>query len=114
MNYHSTSIIHKNAFIGKNVEIGPFSIIEEYVEIGDNTKIGPNVLIRNYTSIGKDCKIFNGSVIGEVPMDLKFAGEKSKLIIVKDAGHSCFDTNNAIQLIKAQKYFSNKFKHLIM
>jgi len=78
---HKTSIVHKNALIGKNVEIGPFSIIEEHVEIGDNTKIGPNVLIRNYTSIGMDCNIFNGAVIGEVPMDLKFDGEDSKLII---------------------------------
>jgi UDP-N-acetylglucosamine acyltransferase len=78
---HNTSIVHKNALIGKNVEVGPFSIIEEHVEIGDNTKIGPNVLIRNYTSIGSDCEIFNGAVIGEVPMDLKFNDEDSKLII---------------------------------
>ena len=78
---HKTSIVHENALIGENVEIGPFSIIEEHVEIGDNTKIGPNVLVRNYTSIGMDCKIFNGAVIGEVPMDLKFNGEDSKLII---------------------------------
>ena len=78
---HKTSIVHENALIGKNVEIGPFSIIEEHVEIGDNTKIGPNVLIRNYTSIGMDCDIFNGAVIGEVPMDLKFDGEESRLTI---------------------------------
>ena len=80
-NIHKTSIVHKNALIGDNVEIGPFSIIEEYVEIGNNTKIGPNVLIRDYTTIGKDCEIFNGAVIGEIPMDLKFKGEDSKLII---------------------------------
>ena len=78
---HKTSIVHENALIGENVEIGPFSIIEQHVEIGDNTKIGPNVLVRNYTSIGMDCKIFNGAVIGEVPMDLKFNGEDSKLTI---------------------------------
>jgi len=78
---HKTAIVHKNALIGKNVEIGPFSIIEEHVQIGDNTKIGPNVLVRNYTSIGMDCEVFNGAVIGEIPMDLKFNGEDSKLII---------------------------------
>ena len=78
---HKTSIIHENANIGKNVEVGPFSIIEKNVEIGDNTKIGPNAVIRKYTSIGKDCKIFNGAIVGEVPMDLKFKGENSKLVI---------------------------------
>ena len=71
-NIHKTSIVHKDALIGENVEIGPFSIIEEHVKIGDNTKIGPNVLIRNYTTIGQDCEIFNGAVVGEIPMDLKF------------------------------------------
>ena len=78
---HPTAIIDKNALIGKNVDIGPFTIIEQNTKIGDNTKIGPNVLIREYSSIGSDCNIFNGAVIGEIPMDLKFNGEKSKLII---------------------------------
>ena len=78
---HPSAIVDKKSDIGKNVEIGPFSIIEENVKIGDNTKIGPNALIRSYTSIGAGCSIFNGAVIGEIPMDLKFDGEKSKLVI---------------------------------
>tara|TARA_B100001750_G_C15487318_1_gene589079 strand:+ start:904 stop:1674 length:771 start_codon:yes stop_codon:yes gene_type:complete len=78
---HPSAIVDKKSDIGKNVEIGPFSIIEENVKIGDNTKIGPNALIRSYTSIGTGCSIFNGAVIGEIPMDLKFDGEKSKLVI---------------------------------
>ncbi len=80
-NIHSSAIIHPKSKIGKNVEIGPFSIIENNVSIGDNTIIGPNVLIRKFCDIGEECKIFNGAVLGEVPMDLKFNGEKSKLII---------------------------------
>ena len=80
-NIHPTAIVDKNAFLGKNVKVGPFTIIDESVEIGDNVEIGPNVLIRKYTSIGNNCNIFNGAVIGEIPMDLKFSGEKSKLVI---------------------------------
>jgi len=80
-NIHSTSLIDKNAILGNNIEVGPFSIIEEDVKIGDNTKIGPNALIRKHTTIGNDCNIFNSAVIGEIPMDLKFDGEKSELII---------------------------------
>ena len=80
-NIHSTAIIDEGAIIGNNVEVGPFSVIEGDVKIGDNTKIGPNALIRKYSSIGNDCNIFNGAVIGEIPMDLKFDGEESKIII---------------------------------
>ena len=31
--------------------------------------------------IGEKCKIYHGAVLGEIPQDLKFNGEKSELII---------------------------------
>ena len=39
MKIHNTSIIHKNAVIEDNVEIGPYCIIDENVVIGSGTKI---------------------------------------------------------------------------
>ena len=78
---HSTAIVDKDSVIGENVEIGPFSIVEKNVIIGDNTKISSHVLIKEYSTIGSECQIFKGAVIGEVPMDLKFEGEKSSLKI---------------------------------
>tara|TARA_B100001250_G_scaffold15990_1_gene13871 strand:- start:1180 stop:1893 length:714 start_codon:yes stop_codon:yes gene_type:complete len=63
------------------VYIGHFVIIEENVTIGDDTWIDANSHIKSYTTIGEKCKIFNGAVVGEIPQDLKFKGEKSKLII---------------------------------
>ncbi|MAV65231.1 MAG: acyl-[acyl-carrier-protein]--UDP-N-acetylglucosamine O-acyltransferase [Candidatus Marinimicrobia bacterium] len=81
MSIHETAIVDKKAKIGKNVYVGPFSIIQGRVKIGDNTKIGSNVLIKDFSDIGSNCNIFNGAVIGELPMDLKFEGEKSKMIV---------------------------------
>jgi UDP-N-acetylglucosamine acyltransferase len=63
------------------VYVGPFAIIEKDVTIGDNTWIDAHAHIKSFTTIGKDCKIFNGAVLGEIPQDLKFGGEKSELII---------------------------------
>ena len=78
---HSTAIVDKDAIIGDNVEIGPFSIVEKNVKIGDNTKISSSALIKEYSTIGSECQIFKGAVIGEIPMDLKFEGEESRLEI---------------------------------
>ena len=78
---HPTAIVHKEAKIGDNVKIGPFSIVEKNTSIGDNTEIGSSVLIKEFSSIGQECKIFKGAVVGEIPMDLKFEGEKSSLQI---------------------------------
>jgi len=79
--FHKTALINNNAQIGKNVTIGPFSIIDDNVIIGDNTVVYPYVHIKSNTIIGKNNKIFQGSVLGEDPQDLKYNGEKTFLEI---------------------------------
>ena len=78
---HQTAIISSKSIIGKNVFIGPYCIIDDDVIIGDNTRIDAHTIIRSYTTIGQNCHIFSNCVIGEIPQDKKFEGEKSKLII---------------------------------
>lgn len=73
--------VHPQAKIGENVTIEAFSVVYEDVEIGDNTHIMPNVTIFNGSRIGKGCKIFPGAVIGAIPQDLKYVGEKTTAII---------------------------------
>jgi UDP-N-acetylglucosamine acyltransferase len=81
MKQHQFSVIHPNAKIGENVEIGPFTYIEEDVVIGDNTWIGPNVSIMNGTRMGSGCKVFQGAIVGNIPQDLKFNNEITYLEI---------------------------------
>lgn len=81
MNQHPFSVIHPNAKIGKNVEIGPFTYIEEDVVIGDGTWIGPNVSIMNGTRMGENCRVFQGAIVGSIPQDLKFNNEITYLEI---------------------------------
>lgn len=78
---HSTAIIDPTAKIGKNVEIGAFSIIGADVEIGDDSWIGPHVVIKGPTTIGKQNRIYQFSSIGEDPQDKKYAGEPTRLEI---------------------------------
>ena len=60
-----TSGVNENAYvdskakIGKNVTIGPFSVIEAGVIIGDDSNIGSHTVIDQKTTIGKNCKIFS-------------------------------------------------------
>ena len=79
--FHKTALINNNAKIGKNVTVGPYSIIDDNVIIGDNTVVYPYVHIKSNTIIGKNNKIFQGSVLGEDPQDLKYSGEKTFLEI---------------------------------
>ena len=78
---HQMAVVHPDAQIGENVEIGPFSVIERDVVIGDGTVIMNNVTILNGARIGKNCRIFPGAVIAGIPQDLKFKGEETLAII---------------------------------
>ena len=78
---HETAIIHPNAVLGKNVEIGPYAVIDEEVVIGDNCKIGAHAVIHKYTTVGKNCKFFPGCSIGADPQDLKFEDEETSTVI---------------------------------
>jgi UDP-N-acetylglucosamine acyltransferase len=78
---HSTAIISKKAKLGKNVSVGPYSIIEDNVIIGDETKIGAYCVIHSNSSIGKFCNLFTGAIVGSPPQDLKYKGAKSYLEI---------------------------------
>ncbi len=73
--------VSPQANIANNVVIDPFVTIHSNVEIGEGTWIGSNVTIFPGTFIGKNCKIFPGAVLGAVPQDLKFGGEKTKVVI---------------------------------
>lgn len=84
MSIHQFAVVHKNARIGENVTIGPFAVIGEHVVIGDGCEIGPHVMIDGDTEIGERCKFYTGAVIGSPPQDLKYKGEKTRLVIGND------------------------------
>ncbi|NOZ83696.1 MAG: acyl-ACP--UDP-N-acetylglucosamine O-acyltransferase [Epsilonproteobacteria bacterium] len=78
-NIHPTAIIDKTAKIGKNVEIGPYAVVEADTEIKDGCRVSNFATVAQYTHLGKGCTLFPHAVVGTVPQDLKFHGEKSFL-----------------------------------
>lgn len=77
MKIHETAVVSPKAELGRDVVVGPYSVINEGATVGDSTVIGAHVLIDKWTTIGKENKIFTGAVIGTESQDLKFMGEKS-------------------------------------
>lgn len=81
MKIHPTALISPDAKLAEGVEVGPFSLVGPDVNIGKNTVIGPHVVIQEQTDIGENCKIAQFCSIGGDPQDLKFRGEKTRVII---------------------------------
>jgi UDP-N-acetylglucosamine acyltransferase len=76
MTVHPTAIVSKNAQLGPGVCVGAYTLIGDGVTIGSGTNVGAHCVIEGNTRIGKDCRIFTGAVIGSIPQDLKFKGER--------------------------------------
>jgi len=78
---HQTAIIEDGAKIGEDVTIGPYSIIGGEVELGNGVEIISHAVVQGRTTVGENTQIFPFASIGHQPQDLKYAGEKSGLII---------------------------------
>lgn len=78
---HATSLVHPNAHLGRQVEIGAFCIVEEEVEIGDGTVLGHHVVVRGHTRLGRNNRIHSFACLGEPPQDKKYRGEPTRLEI---------------------------------
>lgn len=78
---HPSAIIEDGATIGAGCIIGPFCVIGSQVQLGAGVELKSHVVITGRTSIGEDTVVFSFAVIGEIPQDLKFKGEASRLEI---------------------------------
>ena len=78
---HPSAIVEPGAQIADNVSIGPFSYIGSEVSLHSGVQIKSHVVVTGKTNIGEKTIIYPFAVIGEIPQDLKFAGEKTFLNI---------------------------------
>ena len=81
---HKTAIVDSKAKISSSVKIGPYTVIGPNVEIDDNVIIHSHVNISGNTKIGDGTIIFPFASIGNVPQDLKYKGEDTKLEVGKN------------------------------
>ena len=78
---HPSAIVEEGAEIGADVRIGPFSVIGPEVVLGAGVEVKSHVVITGRTSLGAGTVVFPFAVLGEIPQDLKFAGEQTRLVI---------------------------------
>jgi UDP-N-acetylglucosamine acyltransferase len=81
MTVHPTAIVSPDARLAQGVEIGAYSVIGPGVTVGRNTFLGSHVVIERDTDIGEGCRISSFCSLGGDPQDLKYEGEKTRVII---------------------------------
>jgi UDP-N-acetylglucosamine acyltransferase len=78
---HPTAVIAKGAELGRDVVIGPYSVIGPLVRIGDATFVGPQGVIDGTTTIGRENRFLGQANVGGAPQDLSYEDEPTQLHI---------------------------------
>ncbi|TQS72913.1 acyl-ACP--UDP-N-acetylglucosamine O-acyltransferase [Rhodobacteraceae bacterium] len=80
---HASAIVEDGARIGAGCRIGPFCLIGPEVTLGPDVTLHSHVVIAGLTEIGEGTEIFAFASLGQAPQDLKFRGEKTRLVVGK-------------------------------
>jgi UDP-N-acetylglucosamine acyltransferase len=76
---HPTAIVSSKAELGRNLSIGPYSIIGDDVTLHDDVRVGSHCVIEGPSEFGPGTVFFPFVSAGQIPHDLKYRGERSLL-----------------------------------
>ncbi len=85
--FHPTATVHPSSVIEDGADIGPDVDVGPYCQIGPQVRLGRGVVIKSHavivgdTEVGEDAVIFPFATIGEIPQDMKYQGEHTRLVI---------------------------------
>ena len=78
---HPTAIVAPGATLAEDVSIGPYCLVGGEVVLGAGVTLIAHIVVDGRTTIGEKTRIFPFASIGLEPQDLKYRGEKSRLVI---------------------------------
>lgn len=79
MSIHPTAIISPKAELGRNVSVGPYSIIGDDVILHDDVRVTSHCVIEGPSEFGSGSIFYPFVSAGQAPQDLKYRGERSRL-----------------------------------
>ena len=78
---HPAAVVEEGATVGPGCTIGPFALVGSKVTLGRDVVVKSHAVITGWTSVGDASTVFSFAVVGEVPQDLKFSGEETRLAV---------------------------------
>ena len=78
---HPLSVVEPGAQIGAGCRIGPFCHIGAQVRLAEGVELKSHVVVAGDTEIGAGTVVFPFASLGQIPQDLKYKGEQTRLVI---------------------------------
>jgi len=81
MAIHPTAVVAPGASVDPSCQVGPFAVIGPEVRLGAGTSVGAHAVIEGDTTLGAGNRVFPHAVLGQIPQDLKYRGEHTRLVV---------------------------------
>ncbi len=81
MPIHPTAVVEPGAKIDPSCELGPYAVVGPDVVRGPGNVLLAHAVVKGHTTFGAGNRVFSHAVIGEIPQDLKYAGEPTRLVV---------------------------------
>lgn len=81
MAIHPTAVVEPGARVDPSCEIGPFAVVGADVVLGPRNVLSAHAVVKGHTTLGAGNRVFPHAVLGEIPQDLKYGGEPTRLVV---------------------------------
>ncbi len=81
MAIHPTAIVEPGARVDPSCEIGPYAVVGADVVLGPGNVLLAHATVKGHTTLGQGNRVFSHAVVGEIPQDLKYGGEPTRLVV---------------------------------
>ncbi|HMO06656.1 MAG TPA: acyl-ACP--UDP-N-acetylglucosamine O-acyltransferase [Paracoccaceae bacterium] len=78
---HPSAIVEPGAVVGPGCTIGPFCLVGPEVTLAARVTLKSHAVVAGWTEVGEETTIWPFATVGEVPQDLKYAGERTRLVV---------------------------------
>jgi UDP-N-acetylglucosamine acyltransferase len=75
------AVVDPGAVLGEGTTVGPYAVVGPDVVIGARVRIHSHVVIQGPAEIGDECDIHPFASLGGPPQDLKYRGERTRLVV---------------------------------
>ena len=88
------AVVEAGAVVGAGVSVGPGVVVEAGAAVGAGTRLLAGTVLHPGVTVGERCVVGPYAVLGGEPMDTRFAGEASRVVVEDDVEIRDFVTVN--------------------
>ena len=78
---HPTAVVHPEATVERDVEVGPFAVIGARVVVGRGSRVMTHAVIEGPTTIGEECVVHPFAVVGGQAQDKRHQDGRGELVM---------------------------------